>query len=147
MRRSILVFDDDAGLFPLLHGLLREAGYRVVAATSAHDARAVALREPVTLIVLDLWWGGWPTGLDVLRELRDAPETADVPVLLCSADRRALGDYAEDWRALGCETLAKPFALDALLARVARLTDAAGDTARHTPDARPPGPAMDDSHA
>ncbi len=123
MARTIAVFDDDATILEMMRDALTEEGYDIVTETTADDALAIVLRERTTLVILDFWMADRAAGLQALRLIREHPETSATPVLICSADRAALRDYAEDWHALGCETLAKPFDLDDLLARVARLVN------------------------
>jgi DNA-binding response OmpR family regulator len=121
VAKTITVFDDDTDFLDLMRDTLAESGYRVVAEPTADAALAIVLRERPALVILDFWMAGQGAGLTVLRLLREHPETAALPVLICSADHTALDDYADDWHALGCETLAKPFDLNDMLARVARL--------------------------
>jgi DNA-binding response OmpR family regulator len=121
VAKTIAVFDDDTDFLDLMRDVLTGAGYRVVDEMSADTALAIALRERPALVILDFWMAGQGAGLTALRLLREHPETAALPVLICSADRTALNDYADDWRALGCETLEKPFDLGVMLNQVARL--------------------------
>jgi DNA-binding response OmpR family regulator len=121
VAKTITVFDDDTDFLDLMRDTLAESGYRVVAEPTADAALAIVLRERPSLVILDFWMAGQGAGLTALRLLREHPETAALPVLICSADHTALDDYADDWHALGCETLAKPFDLNDMLARVARL--------------------------
>jgi len=121
---TITLFDDDPEFLGLMNEVLTGAGDRVVAETEADAALETVLRERPALVILDFWMAGRGAGLTALRVIREQPEIAATPVLICSGDRTALDDYAEDWRALGCETLAKPFDLDDMLDRVTRL---AGD--------------------
>ncbi len=126
MAETIAVFDDDAAILDTIRDALTEEGYRIVAETTADNALAIVLGEQPALVILDFWMAGHAAGLQVLRLIREHPETGATPVLICSADRAALHDYADDWHALGCETLAKPFDLDDLLERVARLANMNG---------------------
>lgn len=132
MARTIAVFDDDSAILAVMRDALIAEGYHIVAETTVDDALVIVLRERPTLVILDFWMAGRPAGLQALRLIREHPEISATLVLICSADRAALRDYAEDWHALGCETLAKPFNLDDLLERVARLMEASrteyGDT-------------------
>ncbi|MDQ6906521.1 MAG: response regulator [Chloroflexota bacterium] len=121
MVRTIAVFDDDATILDAMRDILTDAGYRFVGETTAENALAVVLHERPAVVILDFWMADQAAGLAALRLIREHPATAATPVLICSADRAALREYAEDWRALGCETLAKPFDLDDLLDRVAGL--------------------------
>jgi len=48
----------------------------------------------------------------------DDPRTADIPVLLCSADQRALDEQAVLLHQRRCGMLAKPFDLDHMVRQV-----------------------------
>jgi DNA-binding response OmpR family regulator len=121
VAKTIVVFDDDTDFLDLMRDVLIEAGYRVVTETTADAAATIVRRERPGLVILDFWMAGQGAGLTALRLIRERPETAATPILICSGDRTALNDYADDWHALGCETLTKPFDLDEMLAQVARL--------------------------
>ena len=108
MVRTIAVFDDDATILDAMRDILTDAGYRFVGETTADNALAVVLHERPAVVILDFWMADQAAGLAALRLIREHPATT-------------LREYAEDWRALGCETLAKPFDLDDLLDRVAGL--------------------------
>ena len=123
MAGTIAVFDDDATILDVMRDALTEKGYRVVAETAADNALAIVLRERPALVILDFWMADQAAGLQALRLIREHPDTGMMPILICSADRTALHDYADNWRTLGCETLAKPFDLNDLLMRVARLVE------------------------
>ncbi|MCA1667129.1 MAG: hypothetical protein LC793_06975 [Thermomicrobia bacterium] len=106
MARIIAVFDDDVAILAMMRDALTGEGYDIVVETTADNALAIVLRERPALVILDFWMADRPAGLQT-----------------CSADRAALRDYADDWHALGCETLEKPFDLNDLLERVARLVN------------------------
>jgi DNA-binding response OmpR family regulator len=133
VAKTIAVFDDDTDFLDLMRDTLAESGYRVVAEPTANAALAIVLRERPSLVILDFWMAGQGAGLTALRLLRENPETATLPVLICSADHTALNDYADDWRALGCETIEKPFALNGLLQRVGRLIGGESQPSTPTP--------------
>lgn len=124
MAGTIAIFDDDAAILDVMRDALTGEGYRIVTETTADDALTIVLRERPALVILDFWMADRAAGLQALRLIREHPETGATPVLICSADRAALLDYVDDWRALGCETLAKPFGLYNLLERVFRLAGA-----------------------
>lgn len=123
MAETIAIFDDDPAILDVMHDALTAEGYRIVTDRAVDNALPMVLRERPALVILDFWMAGRPAGLQALRLIREHPETGSLPVLICSADHATLHDYADDWRALGCETLAKPFDLDDLLERVARLAE------------------------
>lgn len=124
MAGTIAIFDDDIAILDMMRDALTGEGYRVVTNTTADDALPVVLGERPALVILDFWMADRAAGLQALRLIREHPETGTTPVLICSADRTALLNYVDDWRALGCETLAKPFDLYDLLERVSRLAGA-----------------------
>jgi CheY-like chemotaxis protein len=114
----ILVIDDDPDLTALLHDILEEEGYRVVAASGPLDAVDISQLRP-ELIVLDLWFGHRAGGWDQLRELRATPGARDVPVLICTADARAAQERGDCLRGLDADVILKPFDLNDFLGRVA----------------------------
>jgi DNA-binding response OmpR family regulator len=114
----IAVVDDDNAFVDLMREVLTDEGYRVVVGTAEEDAAAMVAREQPALTILDLRMTEAGSGITILHTLRDDPSTAALPVLICSADLIFLRDHADDLRALGCQTLPKPFDLDALLGTI-----------------------------
>ena len=114
----VLVVDDDPGLRTLLHTTLEAIELEVDAAGSAAGARAsLAARRP-DLIVLDI---GLPDadGLSFCRELKSAPRTSDVPIVILTGSEAGTSDAARD--ALAEAFLRKPFSPLELLAVAERL--------------------------
>jgi two-component system response regulator MprA len=117
MRPRILVVDDDPAVLSLMRRGLRYAGYEPVLVEDGERALAVALEDPPDLIILDLMLPGLD-GLEVCRRLRsDSPEP---PVLMLTA-RDRVPDRVAGLDAGADDFLAKPFALDELLARIRAL--------------------------
>ena len=81
---SVLVVDDDESTCDALQRLLSRMGYAAACAHSGHDALEAVHAVRPDVIVLD-WMMPDMDGLEVLRRLRSAPTTKDVPVLLYSA--------------------------------------------------------------
>ena len=81
----MLVVDDDPDMTRLIAGALTSAGAVPIAAYDALQGMVVAQREVPSLIILDLHMpaGG---GLKLLEKLRNSVKTADVPVLVMTAD-------------------------------------------------------------
>ena len=112
VERYVLVVEDDPALRELYRSSLRVAGYAVVAVSDGIDALRRVERERPDAVVLDL---GLPrlNGRDVHRELRSAPDTKDIPIVVVSgSDTSDLNpdDFA-------C-VLRKPISADALLVAV-----------------------------
>jgi putative two-component system response regulator len=113
----ILLVDDDPGLRMLLRTTFEIAEIEVDEAESAAAAqRRIALRKP-DVIVLDVHMPGM-TGIEFTRQLKSAPRTADIPVVLLTGSSG--GD--DDLDAAGADAvMRKPFGPLELLALVERL--------------------------
>ncbi len=123
MNGSVLVVDDDPDLLASLEFVLVDAGYTVATATDGPAALAVVENRPPDLILLDAVLPR-RDGYDVCQTLRADPDPTvrGLPVLMLSG--RARREEREKGLALGAnDYLTKPFAVDDLLHRVARLTN------------------------
>ena len=80
----VLVVDDDESTCDALQRLLSRMGYAASCVTDGREALDVAGSIRPDIIVLD-WMMPGMDGLEVLRRLRAAPATKDVPVVLYSA--------------------------------------------------------------
>jgi DNA-binding response OmpR family regulator len=115
VERQVLVVDDEARIRTVLRAYLEAAGFAVLEAATAAQARTRldGRGAGVDLVLLDV---GLPDGdgLDVLRELR---RTSDVPVILVTARAEevdklvGLGVGADDY-------VTKPFSPREVVARV-----------------------------
>ena len=111
----ILVVDDDEDTRGLLAIRLQRAGFHVLQAASGEAALSVIDSEVISLVVLDVGLSGI-SGTDVVRSLREQPDTATLPVILLTGEGynslvAGLGAGADDY-------LEKPVQLDELVARV-----------------------------
>jgi signal transduction histidine kinase/CheY-like chemotaxis protein len=79
----LLAVDDDPSVAPLLEKMLAGRGYRVVSAASPGTALAEARRLRPSVITLDVLMPE-RDGRDVLRELREDPETKAIPIIVLS---------------------------------------------------------------
>ena len=77
----ILLVEDDAAICDMYCLALRIKGYAVVSAETAGGALETASRLLPDLILLDIGLPDRP-GTDVLLELKAAPQTAAIPVLM-----------------------------------------------------------------
>jgi diguanylate cyclase (GGDEF)-like protein len=83
--RRVLIADDDAHTRNLLKELLEGWGYGALMAEDGQQALALASQAPVPdLALLDLMMPGLD-GFTVLKRLRSAPATADLPVIILTA--------------------------------------------------------------
>ena len=112
----ILVVDDDREIRALLSDYLERQGLRCTAVADGRQMRAALETGRHDLVILDLMLPG-EDGLVLCRNLRAAPATAQLPVLMLTAR----GDDMD--RILGLEMgaddyLPKPFVPRELLARI-----------------------------
>jgi CheY-like chemotaxis protein len=78
-----LVVDDEEDFLELTELFLASEGVRVVKARSASEAVWKAFTDPPDLALVDLHLPGG-SGFQVLRALRNEPETRDIPVFACT---------------------------------------------------------------
>lgn len=112
----VLIADDGADNRVLLARLLQPDGYRIALAADGRQALAAALQEPPDLLLLDVIMPELD-GFEVIRLLKERPETAEVPVIFLSA----LEDSADRLRGLqlgAVDWVAKPFDPAEVRARV-----------------------------
>jgi DNA-binding response OmpR family regulator len=125
----ILVTEDEPRILAFVARALEAEGYTADRATDGADALRLASTRHYDLVVLDLLLPR-VDGLTVLRELRQS--RPDLPVVIVSA-RADLPTKLRGFELGASDYLAKPFALDELLARIrAQLRRAIpGDTLVH----------------
>lgn len=117
LGKNILVVDDDPDILDALQFTLEDAGYAVV--TSLKGDYAENLRDGngglPDLIILDVLLSG-KDGRLICRKLKSQDETRHIPIIMISAHPGA----RESVKEVGADDfLAKPFDVDALLARIA----------------------------
>lgn len=122
---TILIVEDDDGISSFLKRGLEAEGYSARVARDGVAGLAVAARGDWKLMILDLELPG-RDGLDLCRDVRAAGVKA--PILMLTA-RDTLEDKVAGLKAGGDDYLAKPFAFEELLARVAALLRRSGDAA------------------
>ena len=117
----LLVVDDVPENIHVLATILREA-HRIKTATNGETAlRLAGQDEPPDLILLDVMMPGM-SGIDVMRRLREAQDTRDIPVIFVSADNSEQSQL--DGLNLGADDyLIKPVNGSVLKARVRNLLE------------------------
>ena len=81
MARKILLADDSVTAQNMGRKILADAGYDVVTVNNGSAALKRITEIKPDLIVLDVYMPGY-SGLEVCQRLKDAGETAHIPVLL-----------------------------------------------------------------
>jgi DNA-binding response OmpR family regulator len=111
---QILVIEDEPRILAFLARGLEAEGFRVDAAGNGPAGLKQAFAHSYDAVVLDLLLPG-VDGLSVLRELQE--RDPDLPVVIVSA-RSDLPTKLRGFGLGACDYLAKPFALDELVARL-----------------------------
>jgi sigma-B regulation protein RsbU (phosphoserine phosphatase) len=112
--RVLLVDDAKANLDILVEGLKDE--HQLSVARDGETALRIAARQPPDLVLLDIVMPGLD-GYEVCRRLRQAPETAEVPIMFISA-LDEVGDKTRGFEAGANDYLTKPFEMLEVRARV-----------------------------
>jgi two-component system phosphate regulon response regulator PhoB len=118
-KPTILVVEDEAALLALLRYNLERQGFHVEEATDGQEALLRIAEAKPDLVLLD-WMLPAMSGIEVCRQIRRRPATRDLPVIMVTARTedqdavRALDTGADDY-------IAKPFAVEALMARIRAL--------------------------
>nr|WP_239025461.1 response regulator [Roseibacterium persicicum] len=123
-----MLVEDEGNILEAIGFILSRAGWEVQGHGNGATALDAVARTGPDLIVLDVMLPG-RSGLEILRDLRARPETAELPVLMLTAKGQARD--RETALELGANAyLTKPFSNADLLATVTRLAEARAATGR-----------------
>lgn len=119
MGGRILLIEDEGNILEAITFILSRAGWNVHGHGNGATALEAVARIAPDFVVLDVMLPG-RSGLEILRDLRAAPATADLPVLMLTARGQARDrETALELGATGY--LTKPFSNADLLATIDRL--------------------------
>ena len=121
LATDILIAEDEPGILDSLRFILQRAGWSVSAATDGDAALAAVRERHPRMVVLDVMLPK-RSGFDVLKALRAAAETRELPVLILTAkgqqhDRRVAEELGAD------AFVTKPYANTEVVDAVRRLLD------------------------
>ena len=116
MIKKILIIEDEKDIRDLLQHYLKREGYEVKSAQDGESGLQKIRKERFDLLLLDLMLPQ-VDGLEICRNLRSRPETADLPIIMITAK----GEESD--RIVGLEMgaddyITKPFSPREVLARV-----------------------------
>jgi diguanylate cyclase len=113
---NILIVDDSSINRKLLAAILSMQGYAITEAVNGKEALDRAHKDAPDLMLLDVNMPGM-SGYDVCAELKQSPETIDIPVIFVTA-LETLWDRIEGFSVGGVDYIHKPFENIEVLARV-----------------------------
>src|SRR3954452_15455525 len=110
----MLTVEDDAAIRRGIVDALSFAGYDVIEAANGNDGSTAAVSRDYDLLLLDMVLPG-RTGLEILRDVRNARPTLPVIILSAQGEER---DRVTGLKLGADDYVVKPFSVDELLARV-----------------------------
>jgi len=118
--RTIAYIEDDPDMIDLVSIILQKHGFRVVGFTESREIvpRLESLKPE--LILLDLMMPH-VDGIEVYREIKGRESTADIPVIIISAMKRAVEEIEREQEIKVEACLVKPFTIGELLNTVNRV--------------------------
>ena len=117
--KTILNVEDNELNRKIIRDLLRRTSYRLIEAIDGEAGIASALEHRPDLILMDVQLPK-VSGLDALRALRNAPETAATPIIAITSFALS-GDQQKAQDAGASAYLAKPYSPFDLLAMIRKL--------------------------
>ncbi|MBC8479504.1 MAG: response regulator [FCB group bacterium] len=90
-QNTILVIDDDIDLVEILRINLENAGYTVQDAQSGDAGFKLAKKNKPNLILLDVMMGAIDEGFQTAYQIKQDPETKDIPVVMLTAVTQQTG--------------------------------------------------------
>ena len=116
MKPLVLIVEDEAPLVALLRYNLEKEGFAVAEAADGEEALLqIAERRP-DAVLLD-WMLPLVSGIEVCRQIRRAPATRSMPVIMLTA-RGEEGDRVRGLNSGADDYVVKPFSLSELVARL-----------------------------
>src|SRR5688572_2416399 len=121
---SILLVDDREENLTALQAILERDDYRLVAATSGEEALKIALREPLTVILLDVVMPGID-GFEVARHLKTLERTREIPILFLTGLATDVKQIYRAYEAGAVDYLVKPLDTEVVRRKVQVFVDLA----------------------
>ena len=116
MKPLVLVVEDEAPLVTLLRYNLEKEGFAVVEAADGEEALLRIAEQKPDAVLLD-WMLPLLSGIEVCRQIRRAPATRSLPVIMLTA-RGEEGDRVRGLNSGADDYVVKPFSLGELVARL-----------------------------
>ena len=116
MMPKVLIVEDEQAIRQLVNHTLTNAGFEVMQAADAEEARELIHKSPPDLVLMD-WMLPGASGIELTRALKTDKITRDIPVIILTArgeedDKvRGLDSGAEDY-------ISKPFSPKEMVARI-----------------------------
>ena len=83
-QKSVLIIEDEEDAADMFAEMMRVSGYRVLKTSSSTPALTLMATEKPDVVILDIMMPEI-SGLDILRQMRQDPGLAKIPVVVVSA--------------------------------------------------------------
>jgi DNA-binding response OmpR family regulator len=118
-QARILVIDDDPDIGIMIKMMLEYKGYNVSVATRADLVDEMIDNDQFDLVIMDMLLSG-TNGIDICRQMKQNPKTADLPVMMISAHPNAKEICMQ---AGADEFISKPFDMQEILSKIQYLVN------------------------
>ncbi len=88
--KTVLIVDDDRDIVAFVEAILQPIGIDVVSAEDGEEGLRLAKSEMPDLVILDVFLPG-KLGFSSLLELKSAPETKDIPIIMLTSVNSRMG--------------------------------------------------------
>ena len=119
MGGRVLLIEDEPNIIEAIRFILSREGWRVDTHSDGATAFSTVSKRRPDIVILDVMLPN-RSGYDILRDIRDDPETADLPVLMLTA-RGQKADRELALRRGASRFMTKPFSNSEVLASVREL--------------------------
>lgn len=107
MSKQVLLIEDEPNIIEAISFILSRDGWSVKTHSNGADAVEIVRERQPDVLILDVMLPG-KSGYDILRELREDPHSANLPVLMLTA--RGQTKDREIAERAGCDAfMTKPF--------------------------------------
>ena len=83
-QKTVLIIEDEEDAADMFAEMMRVSGYRVLKTSSSTPALMMLTAEKPDVVILDIMMPEI-SGLEILRQMRQDPELANLPVVVVSA--------------------------------------------------------------
>jgi DNA-binding response OmpR family regulator len=119
MPGRVLLIEDEPNIIEAIRFILSRDGWRVDTHSDGATALAAISNRRPDIVILDVMLPN-RSGFDILRDLRNAPETAELPVLMLTARGQKADRELAERRGVS-RFMTKPFSNAEVLASVREL--------------------------
>jgi DNA-binding response OmpR family regulator len=118
----IVVVEDDFDLSRIIKDVLEDEGHEVISYMQPSPDVPEHLRiNHADLVIVDARLNNSVSGWDIIAALKDNPDTASLPIIVCSGAADQIEAHRGQLESFGIPALVKPFDLDELDALVGKL--------------------------